>query len=143
MRGSLCRRVDLKLEVKEYEMRYVVMVDDNYHHGDANYRYQHGEFADAALALKHCRKIVDEDLDEAHKPGMSAEDLWEQYTSFGEDPFVQSADVIPVAFNAWDYAKGRCAQLCPMTQEKLFHDLADDPSGTQTEPSAIHISSPG
>ena len=134
MRGSLSRRVDLELEVKENEMPYVVMVDDNYHHGDANYRYQHGEFADAGVALEHCRKIVNGDLDEAHKLGMSAEELWEQYMSFGEDPFILSADVTPVAFSAWDYARERCAQLCPMRQEELFQDRAEDPSGRQTEP---------
>ena len=95
-------------------MAYVVLVDDNYHHGDASYRYRHGEFADAGLALEHCQKIVNEGLDEAHKPAMSAEELWEQYTAFGEDPFILSVEVTPVAFSAWDYAKARCAQLCPI-----------------------------
>jgi hypothetical protein len=43
---------------------------------------------------------------------MSAEELWDSYKSFGEDPFIQSVDVAPVRFSAWDYARGRCADLC-------------------------------
>ncbi len=63
-------------------MAYVVMVDDNYHHQDTSYRYQHGEFADACVALEHCKQIVDADLDTEHTLGMSAQALWEQYTCF-------------------------------------------------------------
>ena len=93
-------------------MPYVVMVDDNFHYMDEDERYRHGEFADAGVAIEHCRQIVDEYLESALKPGMSAEELWDSYKSFGEDPFIQSVDVAPVRFSAWDYARGRCADLC-------------------------------
>ena len=43
-------------------MAYVVMMDDNFHHGDASERYRYGEFADAGTAVEHCRRIVDEYL---------------------------------------------------------------------------------
>ena len=93
-------------------MPYVVMVDDNFHYMDKDERYRHGEFADAGVAIEHCRQIVDEYLESALKPGMSAEELWDSYKSFGEDPFIQSLGVAPVRFSAWDYAHGRCADLC-------------------------------
>jgi len=93
-------------------MPYVVMVDDNFHYMDEDERYRHGEFADAGVAIEHCRQIVDEYLESALKPGMSAEQLWDSYKSFGEDPFIQSVDVTPVRFSAWDYARGRCLDMC-------------------------------
>lgn len=95
-------------------MPYVVMVDDNFHYmdEDEDERYRHGEFADAGVAIEHCRQIVDEYLESALKPGMSAEELWDSYKSFGEDPFIQSVDVAPVRFSAWDYARGRCLDMC-------------------------------
>jgi hypothetical protein len=52
---------------------------------------------------------VDDYLNQAHSPGMSAETLYSSYKMFGEDPFVVGADV---AFSAWAYAKERCAQIC-------------------------------
>ena len=93
-------------------MPYVVMVDDNFHYMDEDERYRHGEFADAGVAIEHCRQIVDEYLESALKPGMSAEELWDSYKTFGEDSFIQSVDVAPVRFSAWDYARGRCADMC-------------------------------
>jgi len=93
-------------------MPYVVMVDDNFHYMDEDERYRLGEFADAAVAIAQCRRIVDEYLESAFKPGMSAEQLWESYRGFGEDPFILSVNATPVHFSAWDYARGRCADLC-------------------------------
>lgn len=93
-------------------MPYVVMVDDNFHYMGENERYKHGEFADAGVAIAHCRRIVDEYLDSAHKPGMSASELWDSYVSFGEDPFILSVGAAQVCFSAWEYAKERCRALC-------------------------------
>ena len=93
-------------------MPYVVLVDDNFHYMDEDERYRHGKFSDAGVAIEHCRQIVDEYLESALKPGMSADELWDSYKSFGEDPFIQSLGVAPVRFSAWDYAHGRCADLC-------------------------------
>ena len=67
-------------------MPYVVMVDDNFHYMDEDERYRHGEFSDAGVAIEHCRQIVDEYLESALKPGMSAEELWDSYKSFGGGP---------------------------------------------------------
>jgi hypothetical protein len=88
------------------------MVDDNFHYMDEDERYTYGEFVDAGLAIEHCQRIVDEYLESALKPGMSAEELWDSYKSFGEDPFIQSVDVTPVHFSAWSYARDQCLVLC-------------------------------
>ena len=109
-------------------MPYVVMVDDNFHYMDEDERYKHGEFADADVAIEHCRQIVDEFLASAYKEGMSSKDLWDSYVSFGEDPFILSVDVPGVRFSAWDYAKGRCRLLCA-AQNTPEGPPADDPSG--------------
>jgi hypothetical protein len=101
------------------------MVDDNFHYMDEDERYTHGEFADAGAAIEHCRQIVDEYLESAYKPGMSAEELWESYTSFGEDPFIRSVDAALVHFSAWDYARDRCADAMASARltEFLFRKL--------------------
>lgn len=88
------------------------MVDDNFHCMEEDERYKHGEFADAGLAIGHCRRIVDEYLASAHAAGMSASELWDSYVSFGEDPFILSVDAPEVRFSAWDYARERCSVIC-------------------------------
>ena len=93
-------------------MPYSVMVDDNYHHMDESERYPSGRFATAEGAAAHCRQIVDEYLLSALVPGMSAQDLWDSYKMFGEDPFIVAVDAPPVHFSAWGYARKRCEVLC-------------------------------
>jgi hypothetical protein len=49
-----------------------------------------------------CRKIVDDDLDHLSKPG-TAEELYNLYTSFGDDPFVIVPPGEPAStVSAWD-----------------------------------------
>lgn len=112
-------------------MPYVVMVDDNFHYMDEDERYKHGEFADADVAIEHCRQIVDEYLASAYKPGMSAIELWDSYVSFGEDPFVVCVDAPQVRFSAWEYAKERCRLLCS-GQDTAETRPAVDPSQRAT-----------
>jgi hypothetical protein len=94
-------------------MGYQVLIDDNFHYQDESERVQHGMFATADEALVACRSIVDDFLDGAFKPGMSAESLYGLYTSFGEDPFIRAVDPkdAPVTFSAWEYARRRCEEM--------------------------------
>ena len=94
-------------------MGYTVLIDDNFHYQDESERVQHGVFATADEAVAACRSIVDEFLDGAFEPGMSAESLYGLYTLFGEDPFIKAADPndTPVTFSAWDYARQRCEEM--------------------------------
>ena len=109
-------------------MPYVVMVDDNFHYMDEDERYQHGDFADAEVAIENCRRIVDEYLESAYQPGISAHELWDSYVSFGEDPFILSVDAPEVRFSAWDYAKERCRVL-GASPDPSHVPAAADPSG--------------
>ena len=63
-------------------------VDDNFHYMDASERRDRGCFATLDAAVEAAKAIVDSYLDEAYKPGMTARELFESYTSFGEDAFI-------------------------------------------------------
>lgn len=90
---------------------YAVFVDDNFHYMDESERYKSGEFSTFEEAIKHCQKIVDEFLVSNFKPGMSVDELYDQYVSFGDDPFIRGPESNP-GFSAWSYAKQRCEELC-------------------------------
>jgi len=91
-------------------MTYTVRVDDNYHYMDADKRYTHGEYETLEDAIKAAKEIVDDFLSSAYTPGMSAEKLYQGYTSFGDDPFIIGPE--EKQFSAWEYAKARCEVLC-------------------------------
>jgi hypothetical protein len=96
-------------------MSYRVLVDDNFHYLDQNYRHRLGEFATYSEALAVCREIVDRFLGHEYVPGMAESVLYFRYMMFGQDPFlVNGADgteALP-GFSAWDYARQRCRELC-------------------------------
>jgi hypothetical protein len=92
-------------------MSYKVLVDDNAHYMDESARYTLGEFASAAEALAAARAVVEDDLKELYRPGMSAAELFRHYTTFGRDPFIVSNDP-DCTFSAWDYARTRSQELC-------------------------------
>jgi hypothetical protein len=90
--------------------KYSVYVDDNAHSQDEKERYKLADFDVLEEAVAACRKIVDEFFQD-YEPGKHSYDkLWEQYTMFGEDPFILSEDK-KLAFSAWDYAKELCQKL--------------------------------
>jgi hypothetical protein len=89
---------------------YKVMVDDNFHYMDEDERWELGSFATSAEALAACRKLVDESLVEEYRDGATAEQLFDRYTSFGDEPFVVALDGAPkVDFSARTYARERAA----------------------------------
>jgi hypothetical protein len=73
---------------------YKVLIDDNFHFQDESERVTHGTFDTADKALAACRRVVDEFLAGAYKLGMSSPALYEQYTLFGDDPFIVSCPSI-------------------------------------------------
>jgi hypothetical protein len=90
---------------------YRVLVDDNFHHMDESERYSAGEYNSCEQAIEKCKRIVDDFLLAEHKPSMTAKELMEMYTSFGDDPFVVSQNT-DCTFHAWDYARRRCEEIC-------------------------------
>jgi hypothetical protein len=89
--------------------RYTVYVDDNFHYMDARERYKHGEFDDCESAVAACKRIVDEFLS-TYNVSAGADKMYEQYVSFGDDPWISSEDS-ECKFSAWNYAKDRCREL--------------------------------
>jgi hypothetical protein len=93
--------------------RWRVLVDENYHYKDPESRWELGVFDTAEEALSECRRMVDDDLREFHRPGMSADALLTAYQALGDDPFVVPIDgAAAVDFSAWAYAEQRCAIIC-------------------------------
>jgi hypothetical protein len=95
---------------------YQVFVDENFHYMDEDERYCLGEFESLDAAVAKCREIVDAFLAANYKAGMTADQLYQQYTGFGEDPFIRGGD--EAGFSAWDYAKARCEEICGSTPPK-------------------------
>ena len=90
---------------------YQVYVDENSHYMDETERYSAGFFKDCAAAKATCCRIVDEFLLSNYREGMSADKLLSLYKSFGEDPWISSADE-GCKFSAWGYAEERCEEIC-------------------------------
>ena len=87
---------------------YTVLCDDNF---DMEARsICAGKHATAAEAIAQCQQIVVEFLDGSYKPGMTAAELYDLYTMFGEDPWV--VGLARGTFSAWDYARQRCDEIC-------------------------------
>jgi hypothetical protein len=112
--------------------KYRVIVADNFHYMDESKHYTLGEFNTLETAIAACRKIVDDDLDHSFKPGMTAKELYEFYTLFGEDPFVRATPDQPAStFRAWHYAKQRAFEICGIPPRRV----PDAPSTlTRNEP---------
>ena len=89
------------------------MVADNFHYGDEDEIDERATFESLQDAIESAKTIVDKYLHSALKPGMTAKELYDDYTSFGDDPFIRSPDRKGVLFSAWTYAKARCEELCP------------------------------
>lgn len=99
------------------EKPYAVFVDDNFPVMNEGERYRSGDYATLAEAVAECKSIVDDFLNRRHRPGMSSNELFGQYTFFGEDPFIRGpADA---GFSAWDYARQRCNELCRSQRDDM------------------------
>jgi hypothetical protein len=91
---------------------YKVMVDDNFHYMDEDERREYGNFPSAEDAVAACRKLVDESLMHEYREGATAEQLYDRYVSFGDDPFVVAPEgAAKLEFSARDYARDRAQEL--------------------------------
>ena len=103
-------------DLKEYSVSFNVIVADNFHYMDESENYVHGTFATLEEAIAAAKRIVDEYLASAYKPGLSAAELYHSYVNFGEDPYIAAEGQSGVLFSAWDYARERCAEMCSADQ---------------------------
>ncbi|MFZ0716837.1 hypothetical protein [Mycobacterium sp.] len=98
-------------------MAFEVLVDDNFHAYDESERYSHGLYDTLEEAIAVCRAIVDRDLANQYEPGMTADRLYQRYTSFGDDPWIKDTEhpggPSPRApFSAWSYAEQQSVEMC-------------------------------
>jgi hypothetical protein len=95
---------------------FEVMVDDNFHYMDKDERWRLGSFATLEEARQACMALVEECLSNYYQTGMEAEELYSQYTMFGDDPFIVGPGE-PGKFSAWIYAKARAFEICAPTNQ--------------------------
>lgn len=89
-----------------------VVVADNGRYMDPEASYELPPFDDLESAVAKRKQIVEEYLESAYEPGMTAEALYASYKAFGDDPYIiSSQDAGNDSFSAWDYAKERSAAL--------------------------------
>ncbi len=79
---------------------FTVLIADNFHYMDESENYEHGKFETLDSAIAAAKSIVDEFLASALKPGMTAEELYSQYTLFGDDPYIIGSNEPKVPFSA-------------------------------------------
>lgn len=100
------------LEFLKEDKKYKVYVDENSHYKDSSHRYLKGYYVDCQAAINVCKKIVDDFLINAYDGSKTGDQLWNEYSSWGEDPFI----IVTVgegncSFSAWDYAKNRIREI--------------------------------
>lgn len=71
---------------------FTVVVADNFHYVEKYKEYEYGKFETLEAAIAACKRIVDEFLIEALRPSMTADELYSEYTSFGDDPYIVGSD---------------------------------------------------
>lgn len=89
---------------------FKVYIEENSHFDDESGRIKIGEFENSDDALDLCRKIVDDFLILNSKDEITADELYQIYTMFGEDAFIVG-EPSPY-FSARQYAKMRCGEIC-------------------------------
>lgn len=96
--------------VDRQERVFRVLVDDNFHLYDESERDVAGEYLTYDEALTAARAIVERSLRHLWRPGMSADELYDMYMDFGDDPFIRP-DNESASFSAWGYAEDRANTL--------------------------------
>jgi hypothetical protein len=91
---------------------FFLYVADNSHRMDESRVYKKGPYPTFDAAVAEAKVIVDQFLKGGYKPGMTAEELYAQYTTFGDEPAIVGPGFKDIAFSAWDYAKQQCAETC-------------------------------
>jgi hypothetical protein len=92
-------------------MEFKVRVYDNFHYGDEDESDDVGTYATYEQAVTAARAIVVKSLKSVYELGMTPDQLYDQYVSFGDDPSVYPEDP-SYHFSAWNYAKSMCKERC-------------------------------
>ena len=79
---------------------------------DESERYELGSYPTLEAAMQAAKGVVDSFLASECKPGMTADELYKLYMTFGDDAFVIGPEQSVINFSSWDYARERCEELC-------------------------------
>jgi hypothetical protein len=90
---------------------YRVLVEERFRRRADAARRELGAFETLEAAVAAARRVVDEYLLSAHRPGMRSDELFAGYAVFGRDPAVAD-DGGDLDFSALEYALERCRALC-------------------------------
>ncbi len=92
---------------------FIVKASDNSRFDSTENDYLYGAFATYEEAYARCEEIVEDFLLSNKTQGMSAEELFHHYISFGEEPYIVAVDGSEcVPFPAIVYAKEQSTQIC-------------------------------
>jgi len=95
-------------------MSYGIAYLDMYDYGAS---WNGPKFTTAVEALAHAKRVLDADLRQAFKPGMTAKKLYDHWMMFGEDVVIAAMDGAPdLNFSGQEYARRRCEELCSAQQ---------------------------
>ncbi|MEC8444091.1 MAG: hypothetical protein VXZ05_07780 [Pseudomonadota bacterium] len=99
---------------------FELRVADNYDGVDEDNIYTHGRYKTWDEAVQAAKDLVDCSLADHITPGMTAKGLFQQYQTFGDDPFI-----VPVEGDDWPdddmfsakvYARERCEVLTKLVR---------------------------
>jgi hypothetical protein len=91
---------------EQIKQGYRVLVDDNFHYMDENYRECAGDFESYEDALALAKKITFESVIENEAD--TASETFQKYKDFGKDPFIQpfgDASGPEENYSAWNTAE--------------------------------------
>jgi hypothetical protein len=99
---------------------FYVRIYRNYNPLDERIAHDEGSFTTYKQALKHAKYVVDSSLRDCYVPGMSEEELLEEYAEQGDDPYIFSDKRKEYEFfSARDYARRIVSDYCKtMTNNK-------------------------
>src|SRR6187549_1769278 len=100
--------------MKKFHLR----IYDNFHYGDVNDFYKHGEFDTYEEALAEAKLIVDEFLRYNWKKGITPNELIVHFSFFGEDPIIVPEREGQERFSARTYVDSRAAEICSLLEVK-------------------------
>lgn len=89
----------------EIKPGYCVLIDNNFHYMDEERRSHLAVYSNYEDALERAKEITRKSV--LRNKRECAEDTYDYYTDFGDDPFIQAVGGAPAPeerFSAWGYA---------------------------------------
>lgn len=92
---------------------FIVKSSDNSTYDTEESDYVYGAFETYEQAYAKCEEIIEDFLTSNKTEGMSAEELYHHYVSFGEEPYIKTIDGSEcLPFPSIKYAKDQSVLIC-------------------------------